>query len=277
MATMFSLPIRARALAWIFLAACIVATQWAQPSSAMPQPRLAISIEHWKSATGACTADLEHATVTGVPSDVKARIDASLAKLLATQSPTAPLTRTKREANCAQATADFASYGKTIEHSFSSNEVARWTTGLARGRWLSVRLHVTGFAIGNAHPWDAYAAATFDLDHGGYPVPRSGFYTSAQRPAFDEKLAQSEVAALRSEDATASHDADVLASIRQQIEQSPINASNLLLTASGLEVTGTLDEAFRNIIITLSYAGLKGIGTPGGPLDPATHPSRGSQ
>jgi hypothetical protein len=272
MFTISSIRSGARAIACASLLVCTVSTLLGmRAAGAASQPHLAIVTEHWKSQSGRCSADLEHATVLGVPQDVKARIDASLANLLATQSPTAPLTRAKREANCAQVAADVASYVKKIEQPYTSFEEAKWTTGLARGRWLSVRLHVTAFAIENAHPSDQYAAVTFDLDHGGYPVPRNGFYTNAQRAALDAKLVQSEMAAIRHDDPSGLSDADAMASIRQQIAQAETDESHFLLTSSGIEFMGAIDaEPFNNEILKLSYAELKGIGTPGGPLDPAT-------
>jgi len=245
------------------LALCLVTSLATDVSANVPaKPQIAIVTEHWKSSTGACTADLEHATVTGVPSDVKARIDANLAAVLASQSATAPLPKAKREAECA---------GSFEGRAFSSTETATWTKGLMRGRWLSMRLHVSSYASPAAHPADRYAAITFDLDHGGYPVPRAGFYTNSQRPALNAELAKGAIATLAANDPSGARDPSTVASIRHEIEQAAIDESQLLLTPSGLEVTGVFEsEAARNLIVSVTFAELRGIGTPGGPLDPQT-------
>jgi hypothetical protein len=247
----------------ISLALCLATALAADVSAEVPvKPQITIATEHWKSSTGACAADLEHATVSGVPPDVKVRIDANLATLLTSQSETAPLSKAKREAECA---------GSIEGRAFSSTETATWTKGLMRGRWLSMRLHVSSYASAAAHPSDRYAAITFDLDHGGYPVRRAGFYTSSQRPALNAELAKGALAALAANDPIDTRDPSTLASMRHEIEQAAIDESQLLLTPSGLEITGVFEsEAARNLIVRLTFAELRGVGTPGGPLDPQT-------
>jgi hypothetical protein len=238
--------------------ACSIALGIASPIRAATQPRLAIVHEHWRSSSGACTVDLEHATVTGLPAAMKARMDRVLASLLLSQFPSAALTSREREAACAK------------RHRSPSYESADWTTGFAHGRWLSVRVHASGYASGAVHPWDAYAAITFDLTHGGDPVPKGGFYTNAQRVELDHVLANAEIAHLSADDGHAV-DAVKAGYVRKDVEMSALTASDFLLTRTGIEVTGftTVDAEGRQTI-EVPYSALRGIGTPGGPLDAAT-------
>jgi hypothetical protein len=238
--------------------ACSIALWIALPVRAATQPKLSIVREHWRSSSGACTVDLDHATVTGLPTAMTARMDRVLASLLRSQAPSAASTSRERELACAK------------RHHFSSYENADWITGLAQGRWLSARIHASGYASGAVHPWDGYAAVTFDLEHGGDPVPTSGFYTNARRAKLDQILANAEIAHLDAEDGKAV-DADRAAYVRRDVEMSALKASDFFLTRRGVEVTGitTVDAEGRQII-EVPYSVLRGVGTPGGPLDAAT-------
>jgi len=248
---------------------CSVVASIAQAALAATQPRLAITREVWKSSTGACTVDLRHATVMGVSAEEKTRIDGVLAALLASRSPSAAVAPRQREATCAKAIAHRGA-GAAAD-SYSSDESADWTTGLAHGRWLSVRVHVSAYSSGAVHPSDAYAAVTFDLAHGGYPVPTSGFYTHARRPMLERVLAKAELAHLAAEQPGEPLDAAKIAYVRNDIAMSAFTESDFLLTTTGIEVTGIITtDAEGKQMIAVPYASLRGIGTPGGPLDPTT-------
>lgn len=253
--------------------ACALASVAIQPAAAAADPHLLVRRDNWTSSTGACEAKFEHATVVGVPADVKARIDGFLERALASESTSyqdAPYGRPARvrEVVCAKGIAANAPYAK--EREFATIEAAVWTPGFARGRWLSTRLHVMNFA-GGAHGSDTYFAITFDLDHGGYPVPASGFYTNAQRARFNHALFTSQVAVRRSNDPDGPLDADDIESLRQNAQALNVQAAQILLTSAGIEVTGMeTSEAARSEVVKVSFSALRGIGTPGGPLDPAT-------
>lgn len=262
--------VRPRAWAHVTLIACALGLGAGHPATASTGPHLVIRHDRWKSSTGACTVDIERASVIGVAAEVKARIDGLLARGLASQLPSSALTPSERKARCAKAIAQNAPYFKVVGHPYEEFEAADWTPGLARGRWLSARLHVTEYA-GGAHPSDSYTAITFDLAHGGYPVPRSGFYPSSQRARFNHLIFVSEVALTKTFDPQNPPDAETIGFLRQSAQALVVDAAQILLTSAGIEVTGIQDsEAARNEIVKVPFAALEDLGTPGGPLDPAT-------
>jgi hypothetical protein len=150
-------------------------------------------------------------------------------------------------------------------------ERIEWTMGLARGRWLSVRLHDSFGSSHAAHPEDVYASYTFDLTHGGYPVPTRGFYTKAQRSRLNAAIFAAEMrtlADLAKQDPAQTVPRDY---VKSNAEGLTIEAPQILLTETGIEVTGVdPSEAARNLIVAIPFSDLTGVGTTGGPLDPAT-------
>jgi hypothetical protein len=219
-------------------------------ASAATEPHLVIRRDIWKSSSGACTVDIERASVTGVPAEVKARIDGLLARTLASQLPSSERTRSEWEASC-KAIAENAPYVEKLGHPYGQDEGADWTPGLARGRWLSARLHVTAYA-GGAHPSDSYTAITFDLGHEGYPVPRSGFYPNSRRARFNQLIFAARVALTKAFEPQNPLDAATIGYLRAETQALDIDASQILLMAAGVEVTGTESaEAGRNEIVNV--------------------------
>jgi hypothetical protein len=209
--------------------------------------------------------------VTNVPASVKVRIDGFLAKALSAQTEYAKVALSEREAACNAARADnpdTASQNDRL-HVYEGSD---WTSGWARGRWLSVRLHTTESSNRQAHPSDSYAAYTFDLEHGGYPVPTSGYYTRAQRKRLNAAVYAADVAAFSAFAKQNPGDGPVdLSYLRAKDTALQLDATQILLTDSGIELTHTDEsEAARGLILKIPFAKLAGIGTPGGPLDPAT-------
>ena len=241
--------------------AVVLAFGGARCAEAATDPRLVIHHDLWTSSTGRCTVDIEHASVAGVPSGVKRRIDGILAKQMMDLSLT-PETSSRREAACTKETKERIAVDK--RDSYHGFEHADWTTGLARGRWLSVRFHYSEYSGAfQVHPADYYRSTTFDLAHGGYPVPTIGFYVKAQRAHLADALTRAEIASLN-----AAVDREA---VHQLVSGALIDDPDIIVTLDGIEVTGLGgDEATRNLIVKVPYSQLTGVGTPDGPLDPAT-------
>jgi len=143
-------------------------------------PHLNIAHVAWTSSHGTCSLDGEIATVSGVPSAVKRRIDAAFARALDGQSEYTPSdSAADREAACGFDRVTIA---------------ADWTRGRTRGRWLSARYHVRTSYQHEPRPADDYAAVTFDLANGGTQVPTSGFYPAAHRQSFNSAIAAAAIA-----------------------------------------------------------------------------------
>jgi hypothetical protein len=246
----------------------ILASGFGRFASATDEPRLDINSETWTSSAGVCTARIARASVSGVPADVKARIDGLLASALTSRLPSSQSTPAEREAQCAKALSENAPYQKV--HPYQQTEADDWTTGFSHGRWLSARLHVTQYS-GGAHPSDNYVSMTFDLAHAGYPVPKSGFYLDAQRARFNQALFKYYVANVTSFDPQHPPDASDLKYMSETTRALDLDETHILLTSAGIEINGIENaEAARNEIVKVPFSALNGIGTPGGPLDPAT-------
>jgi hypothetical protein len=243
--------------------AAFVLSQRATVARADADVRLSVRHDVWKSSTGRCTSDIGYPSVSGVPSNVKARVDGVLSQQLAYLSLFPNRSVRTREAACVKERQARIRFFK--EDAFHGFERAEWTVGLARGRWLSVRLHYEEYSgAGQAHPLDYYRATTFDLQHDGYPVPTSGYYLKAQRALLDRAVGDADIAAR--------HVPSIWNdSVRKSVVAAGIDDRNVLVTPEGIEINGLGgDEAERTIIVSVPFSKLAGVGTPGGPLDPAT-------
>jgi hypothetical protein len=140
-----------------------------------------------------------------------------------------------------------------------------------------MRLHAMYLQTPSAHPSDEYTSVTFDLAHGGYPVPTFGFYTPGRRERFNAILYDADVREMRSlakEERDLSVDS---AYLKQRDAGLSVNATQILVRAKTIEVTNVDDSgAMRNYILQVDDAALFAIGTANGPLDPRTRGPDGS-
>ena len=234
--------------------------------AAVLEPHVVLEEVAWKSAAGHCSSKYQRATVAGVPAAAAAVIDAALRKMerdvaeAATSPGGAACEKEYREDIAADPR------GSMLHGSFFDGD---WTVGLQTKRWISVRFHTTSFA-GGAHPSDTYAAATFDLAHGGYPVRTFGFYTSARRKRFDRIVLDADfrTMATLSKREGFTVDPDFL---RTRDSDLAVDASQILVLPGAIAISGIgSSEAERNDLLTIDERPLFAVGTPNGPLDPKT-------
>jgi hypothetical protein len=247
----------------------VIAYGTARAASPASDPHVVIRHEIWKSSGANCTADIEHASVMGVPPEVKARSDGILEQQLQ-EVALRPSWRASRESHCAQAIRDGITYfGGVRFHGFNN---ADWTVGLTHARWISVRLHVEQYSgAGQAHPTDFYTSTTFDLRHDGYPVPTSGYFLKSQRARFDDALTSGWFALMKRGNPPYRPNVYAVADVHGAIASAVIDQRSIMLATGGIDDCGLgFNEATRTVIVDVPYEKLTGVGTPGGPLDPAT-------